>query len=97
MKIPIKKTNRKVPVSRNVWLNIRDTEHYGLLCTYAPPGVRNWSPVVYDISKGLENPLYVGSDFMEAIRNPKITSTYPERIPGTKPSPLTRVKERFKR
>ena len=49
--------------------------------------------VVQDISKGLENPLYVGSDFMEAIRNPKITSTYPERIPGTKPSLLTRVKK----
>lgn len=53
--------------------------------------------LVTDISIGLENPLYVGSDFMEAIRNPKITSTYPERIPGTKPSLLTRVKERFKR
>lgn len=78
--IPIKKhTKVRRPMSAN-WLAVES-------------GTGTVGLVVQDISKGLENPLYVGSDFMEAIRNPKITSTYPERIPGTKPSLLTRSKE----
>ena len=89
MKIPIKKhTKVRRPVSRyKVLLNIG-----------SPVLFRNDIDIlVSDVYTRLENPLYVGSDFMEAIRNPKITSTYPERIPGTKPSLLTRVKERFKK
>lgn len=77
MKIPIKKTNRKVPMSKYFVGN-----YYG-------------TPLIKDISKGLENPLYVGFDFAEAIRNPKIISTYPEIVPGTKPSLWQRIKRKF--
>lgn len=79
--IPIHKhTKVRRPKSKwvtNIFANyeVGDSLYFGHL---TPIKVGDYVVKVQDISKGLENPLYVGSDFMEAIRNPKITSTYPE-------------------
>lgn len=92
MKIPIRKTNRKVPVSR--WqLEYMLFENNPVLISntlkMSVPPIK-----VKDISKGLEDPLT--TDRLQRDIN-AFRKKFPPIWPERKPSLLTRVKERFKR